>query len=253
MKEKNPNQVHRARSGFLRRMIGRTVLPEPEALIDTSVVPPKSEGLPQFSVKNFIRKLEAEGEEPNWIILSVLDTPRFITGLQTYCEKSGDNIEEYLRHSSRYAKLRRGGKTGDLFSGEEVHIPQLGQNWEERGRTMDMQYVRSQNIDPAHVLYFRVTQPMESGKPKPEYYWTSDLGEVSRGLNLELGAQAQTAVILTSTLEDIASNGGLIDDINDDSGIPVRQIGTEPYDQGRALFVMPRQHYVTSSNPFGAR
>jgi hypothetical protein len=101
-----------------------------------------------------------------------------------------------------------------------------------------LDYVKASGVDPTRVLFFRVTQPSEH--PKPELYWTSDFAETKGGLGIELGAQASTSVILVSTLEDISHNGGLMDDINDDSGIAVRQIGLNNFDQNDALLILPR-------------
>ena len=45
----------------------------------------------------------------------------------------------------------------------------------------------------------------------------------------------ETAVILGTSLDAINTNGGLIQDINDDQGLAVRQIGLSPFDQQSAL------------------
>jgi hypothetical protein len=87
---------------------------------------------------------------------------------------------------------------------------------------------------------FRVTQP--STTPKPEYYWTSDYFEVTRGLHAEISIEDRTnSVILVSSLEDINKNNGLMVDIDGESGLTVRQIGFEPYDQKNCLAIIPSE------------
>ena len=76
----------------------------------------------------------------------------------------------------------------------------------------------------------------------PELYWTTDVMEVRGGLSVELGKQRKTAVILIDTLDSVARNGGLMRDVNDDSGVAVRQIGLEGYDQSDAIGVISGVH-----------
>lgn len=104
----------------------------------------------------------------------------------------------------------------------------------EAGYRIHVEYLRSQGIDPKKVLFFRTTQPSDT--PKPEYYWTSDYFETRRGLRQEIPTeQRRQSITLVADLETIAQNGGLITDINDDSGLAVRQIGTGPFDQSLVL------------------
>lgn len=107
----------------------------------------------------------------------------------------------------------------------------------ESGARLDLERVKECGIDPTKVLMFRVTQP--SDEPMPELYWTTDFIEVRGGLGLELGKQRETSVILIDTLDSVASNGGLMRDINDDAGIAVRQLGLNKYDQASAVGVIP--------------
>ncbi|MBP7820755.1 hypothetical protein KA025_00315 [Candidatus Saccharibacteria bacterium] len=188
--------------------------------------------------------LLAEGEDVNPAFLDKIDNEELIIGLLEAAEPSGIPIAEYIRHSNRFSNINR---FGEIFGrGSPIVIEESEDNLYQSGRlrpsemgyTLSFQYLEDNDIDPSLVLYFRATQP--SDVPKPEYYWTSDFGEVKNGLGRELGNHADTAVILVSTLKDIANNGGLMSDINDDSGIAVRQIGLGTYDQSRALFILPR-------------
>ncbi len=108
----------------------------------------------------------------------------------------------------------------------------------EQGNRILLDQLRMKGINPAYVLYFRASQPSE--KPKPEYYWTSDFWETRRGLTQEIPMeQRKTAVTLVSTLEDIAGDGGVMNDINDDQGLAVRRVNLGDYDQKRTLFSIP--------------
>lgn len=139
----------------------------------------------------------------------------------------------YIEREKRF----RGDITGLL--GEDVHIDQTkhadGRNRKvEYGERININCLRDRGIDSSKVLFFRITQPSE--QPKPEWYWTSDYFETIRGLGAEIPAeQRRRAVILVSTLDVINNNGGLIQDINDDQGLAVRQIGTGSFDQRLAM------------------
>ena len=92
----------------------------------------------------------------------------------------------------------------------------------------------TRDIDPSKVLFFRRTIP--SKDPKPEFFWTSDYFETRQGLTAEISPKNRdTAIIIVASLDAINKNGGLIQDINDDQGIAVRQIGTDNFDQNLAL------------------
>lgn len=104
----------------------------------------------------------------------------------------------------------------------------------QEGYRINIDEVIRQGIDPSFVLFFRLTQPSE--KPKPEWFWTSDYFETRFGLQREIPPeQRSTAVILVADLLTINENHGLIQDINDDNGLAVRQIGFAPFDQKRAI------------------
>lgn len=189
--------------------------------------------------------LAADGELVNDWFFNQLDDTRFLNGLQAYCETIGTQVMDYFRHSNRFAGLDR--RDGLFDRNKMVTLPEGPENLKqdgtsrrsEEGHPMDFDYIHAEGIDPERVLYFRATQPMQN-EPKPEYYWTSDLREVKNGLGVELGSQASTAIILVSTLKTISHNCGLIEDVNDDSGVAVRQIGLEPFDQRDAMFTICR-------------
>jgi hypothetical protein len=162
---------------------------------------------------------------------------------------------EFVEHTYRFHQLRTDG--GVL--GEYVEIPEGPDNLlrdgslrrHEKGSKLELDRVRAAGVDPAKVLFYRVTQPRET--PAPEYYWTSDSNEVRRGLTHELGTSAQTAIVLAASLETIAQNGGLIEDVNEDEGLPLRQIGLGPFDQNEALFSFNRVHDPKSVGAPGTR
>lgn len=212
----------------------------------SSIAGNNSEFLPADQLYgDIIRELTDEGENLYPGLIDRLDDHKLIDGLAKYAEQSGVPLKEYIRHSNRFAQLDRFKGLFDrsqpvtIPSTAEGNLDQYGQpRREETGHRLDLDYVRESGVDPRCVLFFRVTQP--SDQPKLELYWTSDLSETKGGLGRELGSQAQTAVVLVSTLEDISHNGGLMDDMNDDSGIAVRQIGLDSFDQSQALLSIPR-------------
>lgn len=155
--------------------------------------------------------------------------------LLEYIENTG-KLNDLIGHERQ--KRFKGGKPS-LF-GEEVHLQGTvhadgRKRSTEDGYRINIDYLRSVGIDPTRVLFFRITQPMRE-QPKPEYYWTSDFFEVIEGLNHEvIPSKRKTAIILVADMQTINENGGLIQDINDDNGIAVRQIGEGPFNQHRAL------------------
>lgn len=190
-------------------------------------------------ISGIFQELQDEGEEINPMYWEKTEIYPFLANIEA------SELKEYIRHSNRYYSLTR---SSDLFDrSKKVVIPVSDDNKhakgqlrrEEEGYKLSFEFLKSISIDPTKVLYFRVTQP--SLEPKPEYYWTNDASEVVGGLRVELGRQRETAIILVSTLWAIAQNGGLIDDINDDDGIAVRQIGFDVFDQTDALAVCVQQ------------
>lgn len=188
------------------------------------------------------------GEDINPAFIDKINNNRLISPLAEAIRSQPNNLNllDFIKHSNRFSNLNR--FSGIFDRSERITINQSEQNLHQNGRPrqeesgykLNFDYIKDQNIDPGLVLYFRVTQPSE--EPKPEWYWTSDFAEVNYGLGRELGNQESTAVILVSTLEEISGNGGLINDVNDDSGIALRQIGLDVFDQIRALTILPREH-----------
>lgn len=189
-----------------------------------------------------LAQLRQDGERINPCFIDRMEDPLLLQGLADRDGVGIAGVTEYVRHSNRYSNLGRQA----IFNGwvtmpeSDLYLYPSGNAREEQiGQSLDLDAVRDLGADPSRILYFRVTQPAVQ-QPKPEYYWTSDFIEVKRGLRHELGHQAATAIILVSTLEKIAENGGLISDINDDSGIAVRQRGHGPFDQRDALLRLKR-------------
>lgn len=151
-----------------------------------------------------------------------------------------DELSRYLANTSDFWNAWR-PENATTILGEWVTIPEStnrlgGVRRSESGQAVLLEGIRSLGIDPSKILMFRITTP---GGPKPEYYWTSDYYETRRGLTQEIAPEdRKRAVILVSDLETISANGGLIVDINDDSGLPVRQVGLENFDQNKALAVV---------------
>ncbi len=195
-------------------------------------------------------ELTAEGEpgfddDPGWMRRQFGDQNLF-DGLRAVEASGGVPMKEYVRHSHRFSMLSHdldsvlNGRVA--ISSGDGNTRQNGQERrDEEGSVIDLDLVRTQGVDPSKVLYYRVTQPATPDNPlKPEYYWTSDSLEVRTGLGKELAGKDATAVVLVSTLDMIAENGGVMTDVNDDSGVAVRQIGLGPFSQQNTLFRFAR-------------
>lgn len=186
-----------------------------------------------------------QGKIVNPFILEDFKDPDFFNSLPTEIRDSDQVLSEFLDNSGRFNNIIRlerekrwSNDTSGLL-GEKVDIAETlhaegRKRRSESGYKINVDYLKTRGIDPSKILFFRATQP--SGTPKPEYYWTSDYFETRRGLTTEIPAeQRKTAIILVADLETINKNGGLIQDINDDNGLPVRQIGTDGFDQNLAI------------------
>lgn len=206
---------------------------------------PRSEDVEK--IRSVSAALKNKGVEiPEWIRRDFSD-PALYSSLPEYIRNNQDLLSSYLENTAKFDKVvhverqkRWSGDESGLF-GAEVSIPaSLHANGRERraesGYRVNIDYLRTIDIDPKRVLFYRVTQPSDA--PKPEYYWTSDFHETVAGLQAETGGEyRKTAVILAADLQTISENGGLIQDINDDQGLPVRQVGLGPFDQKKALAV----------------
>ncbi len=183
-----------------------------------------------------IARLQSEGFSINPMTQEVFEDEGLSNALGE--KLSSAEIREFIKNSSLFLDFRASEKAL-IMLGDNVTIPEsIGANGtirrSETGQRVLISVLESEGIDPAKVLMFRVTQPSDT--PKPEYYWTSDYFEVVKGLNAEIDPELRSqSVILVSTIEEIDKDEGLIVDINDDSGMPVRQIGLGSFDQSRCL------------------
>ncbi len=178
-------------------------------------------------------------------ILRCFKEPAFYHALPEKIRNDDQALRALMMNMGRFSSTihverakRFGGDMSGLL-GEKVCIAETQHadgraRRAEEGYRINVEYLRSQGIDPSKVLFFRITQP--SSDPKPEWYWTSDYFETVKGLRQEIPQdQRNTAVILVADLETIHQNEGLMTDVNDDSGLAVRQIGNASFDQKLAL------------------
>lgn len=189
--------------------------------------------------------LETAIKHANVFTIKYFQDPNLLPALPESIKNSEEELTAIVKNTTRFyemiykeRKKRWAGDLTGLFA-EEVHIPETRH---ADGRTrraesnyrVNAEYLRTIGIDSSKILFFRITQP--SDEPKPEYYWTSDYFETLRGLDIEVaGKQRDTAVILVSDLGTINQNEGLIQDMNDDEGLSVRQIGTGHFGQNNAI------------------
>lgn len=217
---------------------------KPSRFHDVELIMPPSDPKVDNRVNQLISHLAAKNIKADPITTKYFYDPDLFYALTA--EKQDDELIPYIVNMGKFADARyparerrwNGDESGLL--GEEIHIPET-QHFNgrvrraEEGYKLNIDYLSTIGIDPTKVLFFRVTQPMGE-QPKPEYYWTSDFFETVDGLTQEIPfSQRNTSVILVADLKTINDNGGLIQDINDDSGMAVRQIGTGPFDQTRAI------------------
>lgn len=190
--------------------------------------------------------LTSKGTEANPFITEYFRNPILFNALPKEIRDNDQLLLEYIENTGKFNDLigherqrEFKGEKPDLF-GEKVHLQGTvhadgRKRSAQDGCRINIDYLHSVGIDPTKVLFFRMTQPMGE-QPKPEYYWTSDFFEVIEGLNREVvPSKRQTAIILVADMQTINENGGLIQDINDDNGIAVRQIGEGPFNQHIAL------------------
>jgi hypothetical protein len=201
-------------------------------------------------IGRIVQTLEASGLRINPLIADYFCSSALYNSLPQEIRESDEALGQYIEHTSRFADLiyserdkRWKGDTTGLF-GEEVTIPESSHmdgrtRRSEKGLKINVPYLSTVGVDPSKVLFFRITQPADV--PKPEFYWTSDYRETRGGLTREISReQRQTAVILIAPLDTLEnSGGGLIQDINDDRGVPVRTISLEPFDQAQCLGKIP--------------
>lgn len=180
------------------------------------------------------------------LTVEMFQDPDLFKALPKDITNKTDVLASYIQNTGKFnaliyterSKRALGDNSGLL--GEKVHLPEFdhgdGKTWQaEDGYKLNLEYLESAEVDPSKVLFFRRTQPMVES-PKPERYWTSDYFEVVKGLNVEIsGDRRASSMILVADLKTLNENGGLIQDVNDDNGISVRQIGDHPFDQSQAI------------------
>lgn len=195
-----------------------------------------------------LTRLQSADESVSPILVERLEDDTFFEALPEHIRSSEKELAEYLLHSGKFndivyrerQKVWDGDATG-LFGAEEnaaeMKLHDGRQRRAENGYKINIDYLQTIGINPSKVLFFRVTQP--STTPKPELYWTSDLTETQRGLTAEISNELRKkAIILVADLETINKNGGLIQDVNDDEGLSVRQIGSDNFNQQQCLAVI---------------
>ncbi|MFA5413351.1 MAG: hypothetical protein WC348_02330 [Patescibacteria group bacterium] len=202
---------------------------------------------PQINARmdRIANNLIEKGTSVNPFILKDFEDPNFFNSLPAEIRDSDQKLSELLDNSGKFNDIihlereRRWDNDTSGLLGEKVDIAETTHaegrtRRAESGYKINVDYLKTKGIDPSKILFFRATQPSDT--PKPEYYWTSDYFETQRGLTVEISAeQRKTAIILVADLETISRNGGLIQDVNDDNGLPVRQIGTAGFDQSLAI------------------
>ncbi len=211
---------------------------------------PKTDENIDTRVGNLTGIIRQKGVEVNPFVAKYFSNPELYNALPSQIKDSDQSLMDYIENTSKFSDLigserdkRATGDTSGLLgetvqAADSTHANGEGRR-DEKGEKINVDYLRTVGVDPSRVLFFRATQPMDQG-PKPEYYWTSDLVEATKGLAVEVTAsQRETAVVLVSDLQSIDQNGGLIQDVNDDSGISVRQINEGPFDQNKAIAKVP--------------
>ncbi len=184
-------------------------------------------------------KLQARGEAVDPVLYDAITEPTLFNVLAEVPGFIEDHLEKILENSSKFSSLlgqtKRNPGNSKLLFGEEMTLPEVtypnGQvRAAETGRKVLVDKLAAQGIDASYVLMYRLTMPSEM--PKPEAYWTSDYHEVRRGLAVEWPLEKRRdAVILVGSLARI-SEGGLTQDQNDDQGLAVRRLSSDPMNQG---------------------
>ncbi len=171
----------------------------------------------------------------------------FFNALPQEWRDNPEIISDYIKNGSLFNAIvheeRKKAWSGDTdgllthkVTAKESVLPNGSARRTESGHQLNVGYLQSKGIEASKVLFYRRTQPGE--ETKPEMYWTSDFSEVASGLGAEIsGDQRKSSIVLVLDLETLEKlGGGLIQDVNDDSGISVRTISSEGIDQKESLF-----------------
>jgi len=205
----------------------------------------KSNPIIDKKINNLSQQLKEQGKGIDTFYATPFKNPDFYNALPQQVRENDESLLQYLENTARFNEIitkertRRfqGDMTGllaeEVTTTETTHADKRARRI-EAGHRVNVDYLYTIGVNPSKVLFFRVTQP--STTPKPEYYWTSDLFETIEGLHREIPPEhRKKAIVLICDLQTINENGGLIQDINDDSGLSVRQIGIDAFDQNKAL------------------
>lgn len=209
---------------------------------------PEAEARVKSELEPIIALLVSRGAVINPFVLEIFEDSHLFYALPESLRKDSERFADFIEHSSKFddaiqhfrERNSRGDMTGllgpDVIIPPSIHADGRLRD-EEEGPVLQLQALIDEGIDPAKVLMFRVTQP--SDNPKPEFYWTSDYFETVNGLGEEVPpGQRATAVILVGDLATINGNEGLIQDVNDDSGMSVRQIGLGTFNQKSCIAIL---------------
>jgi len=182
--------------------------------------------------------------------------PNVFYALLERVQGNAQELVDFLDNTSQLEAALRADSSAageNRILGETVDIPESVHadgrpRRAESGQKIHLEEIRRRGIDPSKVLFFRVTQPGES--PKPEYYWTTDFFETQRGLTREIPWDKRaSAVTLIADLATIAGEAGVIQDINDDQGVAIRQISLEPFDTSQCIAIMRNAKSTDQSEP----
>lgn len=194
------------------------------------------------NVEKLINKLPLQPESISPMMYETLTDPDLSKVISNI---SPEYQMAYLYHTvlfdSVYTKVET-SSVSSSFYGEEITVPSTqkedgSMRPAETGPSINLDYLREKGVDPNGVLIFRATQLSDT--PKPENYWTTDYYETRRGLTAEMGPEKRkNAVILVSTIGQIAQNGGIIKDINDDNGLSVRRVDTGNFNQQQCIGII---------------
>lgn len=208
-----------------------------------SKAPSKETEKAKIKIESLFESLIAQREAIHPFVAEYFQESDFLSSLPEAIQRDEQELAGFIINTSKFfdivSECQKCLQDGESLFGEDVHLAESvhadGRTRRaESGRKINVDFLRNKGIDPLKVLFFRITQ--EAKVHKPEYYWTTDYFETQKGLLREMPVeQRTTAITLVASLEAINNNDGLIQDINDDNGLAVRQIGTESFDQDLAI------------------